>query len=639
MIWSLLHRERSLHRFWIGLLVALAIRILVWHVDQNESATLSEEELSMGLRLFRFLLLLITLCILLMRRSRLYISPFECSLPIGTRSLWLVRMSAVTISWLVPIMIIGFPTSPFLLNRPYLMALFEVIVGGWGIMWVLRAINRDYWRVKMGTAGRLLVFVLMYFVFGIYSMFVAPALLVVIGVFGLLVIGNDLLFLPRAPQITRTNPDHSVRSRSSANSLEPRLSVMPKQPYRFLPRKPDMMINTSHPGRPLSPPDRAHDLNWAPLADLKRDFSLRAMERIILGKQTGTLWLNMMCLFSVGVWIPFLNYSTSVICHALITLLLVVTSMISIIALENLSLLAPLPVSRRWMFTWSVAPCLLAVGLGLGTGGILVSITENHPVALRYLRNELRVPKESWRIVDRDEVQAVTAPWGESIEPEIHAVWPGSDTVAFNPFAADTSCSDAFFVWQEERAVIAIYGEVPGGEIGEIKDATIARAAADRRVRGELLPALKRYADRTGLRNAPLIAMRFVITFLLMIFIATRCLDRSQRWWRYRRFILTTLGILLYVALYLSLAFRMSVSPFPGLETYLSHITRDVMLAIAIPTWVWWCFTLSLAGVGLFILERLYSRMEVQPARSFMEKGFASHFTLTGGIPHDLDAD
>lgn len=116
-----------------------------------------------------------------------------------------------------------------------------------------------------------------------------------------------------------------------------------------------------------------------------------------------------------------------------------------------------LPIPRPRLFSYIILALVVPLLLGTGVGalGFLSPIEASQ---IRYHEGRLQVPAEEWRLTARGQVEAVTAPWGESFTPRENPLFPGSSVVAYMPFESGEASSDRFRALQANRAVRTVYG-------------------------------------------------------------------------------------------------------------------------------------------------------------------------------------
>jgi len=142
----------------------------------------------------------------------------------------------------------------------------------------------------------------------------------------------------------------------------------------------------------------------------------------------------------------------------------------SALALQGLTWLDALPVSRRYLFAALVVPAFVCIGLGYGTGTVARWLGEPEGEAVRFQGPEhhLFVPLDACRIAWDGDVPESTSPWGES-----HPMWSvpvirGSRAAVYSPFGRTDESTLEFVALQISRAVDAVYGEdISAEEIAE----------------------------------------------------------------------------------------------------------------------------------------------------------------------------
>lgn len=73
-------------------------------------------------------------------------------------------------------------------------------------------------------------------------------------------------------------------------------------------------------------------------------------------------------------------------------------------------------------------------------------------------RIHVKVPASEWQVA-RDPADAViTSPWGESVTPTLHPIFPGAKTFIYNPYDVQPDSTGELLVWQVQRALDQVHG-------------------------------------------------------------------------------------------------------------------------------------------------------------------------------------
>lgn len=142
-----------------------------------------------------------------------------------------------------------------------------------------------------------------------------------------------------------------------------------------------------------------------------------------------------------------------------------------LVSMSKLHVLDPLPISRRWIFAVLVVPALSAVILGYGGGliGADLLAARRPQVDFRAVDGHdcVVVPAEFWEVAWNGELPEVRAPWGESARPCCGLpLFRGSRTMVYKPYHTPPGRSREFVALEIGRAIEAVYGErIPTEEI------------------------------------------------------------------------------------------------------------------------------------------------------------------------------
>ncbi len=170
-------------------------------------------------------------------------------------------------------------------------------------------------------------------------------------------------------------------------------------------------------------------------------------------------WLYLPLFALHGIVLSDCGHSTHFAFFFLGMVLLAAWTMVS---LDGLYRLDPLPIPRGCVFAVIVLSSLfaLATGYGLGTAGQAVfgprdSQVGYRPSACCY---RVEVPAEWWEISWDGMIAPITAPWGETMTPQGHRLLRGSTVKVFMPYCTSPASSPGFVALQLSRAIHAIYG-------------------------------------------------------------------------------------------------------------------------------------------------------------------------------------
>lgn len=165
-------------------------------------------------------------------------------------------------------------------------------------------------------------------------------------------------------------------------------------------------------------------------------------------------WIMLPFAVLYGMWMPERYYQGREILPYFMIVFVWLTALV-FQAIIRMNKLAPLPISRRLLFAYGVAPTVLAFALGLGATGLRVSVKNIKPGMVRY-QGAVAVPVEFWEIAGEEGPQAVEAPWGESYVPRARRILKGLNTYVYNPYEHGAESSYKFVQFQLLRAVEAV---------------------------------------------------------------------------------------------------------------------------------------------------------------------------------------
>jgi hypothetical protein len=139
------------------------------------------------------------------------------------------------------------------------------------------------------------------------------------------------------------------------------------------------------------------------------------------------------------------------------------------IPLRHLYRLDPLPISRKFLFAWTVIPSLLVLSFGYGAGNLAIA-SEQPSEQVEYREEESHyytyVPIGACEIAWDGRPPENTSPWGES-----HAAWKvplyaGSRVALYSPYHTPIGSSPEFVALQISRAIEAVHGiRVPPADV------------------------------------------------------------------------------------------------------------------------------------------------------------------------------
>lgn len=74
--------------------------------------------------------------------------------------------------------------------------------------------------------------------------------------------------------------------------------------------------------------------------------------------------------------------------------------------------------------------------------------------------HHVKVPAREWKMTTDPSDAVLTSPWGETVTPTLHPIYPGAKTVIYNPYDVQPDSSGALLVWQVQRALDQVHGPV-----------------------------------------------------------------------------------------------------------------------------------------------------------------------------------
>jgi hypothetical protein len=138
--------------------------------------------------------------------------------------------------------------------------------------------------------------------------------------------------------------------------------------------------------------------------------------------------------------------------------------------LATLQRLDPLPIARPRILLWLLLPHLGCLLLGYGAGALVVrrQPASAEPVQLVEWNGELRVQVPVWAqaIARAGAVPEIAVPGGETHRPRALRLWKGARYVMYSPYDTPSGSSPHYVAEQIARAVQALYGAaIPAAEI------------------------------------------------------------------------------------------------------------------------------------------------------------------------------
>jgi hypothetical protein len=200
------------------------------------------------------------------------------------------------------------------------------------------------------------------------------------------------------------------------------------------------------------------------------------------------------------------------------------------LAFARLSMLDPLPVSRRLIFTYMIIPGLLVTVFSYL--GAMALRTENHSLLVDYRRHpvvhdlDIRVPLPFWEIGWGGSPSPVedpyVPPWEEPYFPWSVPLFKGLPTVLYSPYHVPENSSPEFVAEQISRAVKAVYGvRIPASQIQ--KRYLVAKADGSVQVRAEGFTLLQDYPGLKPIiwpQTAPVMILLIGLPWLLCLALA-----------------------------------------------------------------------------------------------------------------------
>lgn len=292
----------------------------------------------------------------------------------------------------------------------------------------------------------------------------------------------------------------------------------------------------------------------------------------------------------------------------------------------------PLPICRRRLFAALVVPSLAALILGYGAGRFAVAALDERRELVEMAQWEqgyyVKVPVRYLKIDWDGRPPAFAAPWGETLEPLLFPLFSGSPVGLYSPFPVSAASSPELYALQIRRAVEAVYGRtITEAEIEE----RYLEVDGDGRVvpRGEGLTLI---ADHPGLEPRdggpafPVFLVLVVVPWLLLSSIVLRAC-RAGVSDRIRLTVFWGLVGLVFAAmlLHIGLAVADVVEPWVTrgfLEIAIRRLGESWPGTVA----AWLGSALAILG-GYRLAEAAFRRIEL-PAKLVMKKGLID---LTGG--------
>lgn len=226
--------------------------------------------------------------------------------------------------------------------------------------------------------------------------------------------------------------------------------------------------------------------------------------------------------------------------------------------LASLHHLDALPLSRRPLVAALLLPHLLLLCAGYGLG---VAVASGARSRLEYVNFEKResgfevtVPLRVYRFARGGEVPLADSPWGETHAPEPLALFGGSGAVVYSPYSAPPGSSLRFVALQISRAVEAVYGaSIPAETIeerylGGLADGSVVPKRDGLTLRDDY-PTLK---ARSG-PVFPVLLMLTAVPWLLLTALLLRAYRAGAREWMRQAVMWGSLALMLFLFVGVSL--------------------------------------------------------------------------------------
>jgi len=280
-------------------------------------------------------------------------------------------------------------------------------------------------------------------------------------------------------------------------------------------------------------------------------------------------------------------------------------------SVKRLNRIDSLPVRRSAVFYGVIAFMMIPVGLGMLTGYLVYNRFKEEPMSqVRFRDHRVRVPFEAWEIARDGEVPEVTSPWGETYTPYGKRLFKsGSDFVVYNPFENGKKSTPEFVAMQMDRAVARVNAAAAGPEKMSSIAATAAFADSLKTGECDVTASLGKHSDLRIRTNA------VIITLWILLFV----LVNSIWWKRYRPeadlaatrwFAIVFFGVPIAFLLLVPTLEARGIVDHSTILAYQMVVLRTIAEAIPLSTAALWGVTVLVAIMSIVFLGRQYARAE-----------------------------
>jgi hypothetical protein len=288
----------------------------------------------------------------------------------------------------------------------------------------------------------------------------------------------------------------------------------------------------------------------------------------------------------------------------------------TMVSLDGLYRLDPLPIPRGHVFAVIVLSPLLALaaGYGLGTAGRALFGHEGPQVGYRPSPccYRVEVPAKWWEISWDGMISPVTAPWGETIAPQGHRLVRGSSVKIFMPYCSSPVSSPRFVALQLSRAIHAVYGTViPPEEIRERYLEVSANGEVQVRAGGFTL--LQDYPDLTprgGGTAFPVVILIVSLPWLVLTALVYRAHREGMKRNASKAMIMGMFALLILLGMGSIAASTVGLVDLWALSRWAGILVRQLGQRVPGGAAAIWCLSSSLLGTAYLLAGRQLQGVE-----------------------------
>jgi hypothetical protein len=289
--------------------------------------------------------------------------------------------------------------------------------------------------------------------------------------------------------------------------------------------------------------------------------------------------------------------------------------------LAALQYLDPMPLSRKPLTAALLAPYLVVLCAGYGAGWLVASVTSRGPQWVDFAETKdgyrVTVPLRVYGAAEEGETPRVSSSWGEVHDAETCVPYRGSAMSLYNPYSTPSGSSRRFVALQLSRAFEAVYGiSVPPETIDRrdlvtLEDGSVAPRGGSLSVR----EADSSRKPRSG-PMAPVLLALTIVPWLLLTALLLRAYRSSIREWVRQSIVWGSLALMLVFVIATS-----ALTTFRIVEPWVLRAMVEIPVmtfadnpAGSVAVWI---LCLAAIAAAYALVGRQFARMEIpaEPSR------------------------